>query len=68
MTASYLKCSRCGRATDESARCAICGIPLCMYDMRVLEEYGLLCPRCYEDASFQYHSRKCDASSGHNEL
>lgn len=60
MAESYLKCSRCGRNMDENAKCAVCGQPLCLYDMRELEGYGMLCPRCYEDLSFQYHSKKCD--------
>lgn len=45
---------------DENAKCVVCGQPLCLYDMRELEGYGMLCPRCYEDLSFQYHSKKCD--------
>jgi hypothetical protein len=53
---------------DENAKCAVCGMPLCLYDMRVLEGYGMLCPRCYKDLSFQYHSRKCDISGGHFEF
>lgn len=56
----HLKCSRCGRAMDENAKCAVCGQPLCLYDMRELEGYGMLCPRCYEDLSFLYYSKKCD--------
>lgn len=63
MCANYPKCSKCGRAIEEGVQCGVCGVPLCHYDIRELEGYGLLCPRCYEDLSFQYHSKKCDISS-----
>lgn len=53
-------CSRCGRAMDADMKCAICGVPLCLYDIRVLEGYGNLCPRCYKDMSYEYHSKSCD--------
>jgi hypothetical protein len=53
---------------DENAKCAVCGMPLCLYDMRVLEGYGMLCPRCYEDLSFQYHSRKSGITGDRYEL
>ena len=45
---------------DRDTKCTVCGRPLCPYDIRVLEGYGALCPRCYEDLSFLYHSKKCD--------
>ena len=53
---------------DEKAKCAVCGVPLCLYDMRVLEGYGTLCPRCYEDLSYEYHSKECDVSGGQFEF
>ena len=62
MVESFLSCSRCGLPMDKDVKCAVCGLPLCPYDIRVLEGYGILCPRCYEDLSFQYHSRKCSNS------
>ncbi len=68
MPESYAKCSRCGRAMGEDAKCAVCGRPLCMYDMRVLEGYGMLCPRCYEDLSYEYHSKKCDIAGENYEF
>ncbi len=53
---------------DEDAKCDVCGLPLCMYDMRVLEGYGMLCPRCYEDLSYEYHSKKCGVPGGQYEF
>ncbi|HEY3272341.1 MAG TPA: hypothetical protein VGJ92_01190 [Methanocella sp.] len=52
-------CSQCGRAIDRDTRCELCGQPLCHYDIRVLDGH-VLCPRCYKEATFQYHSKECD--------
>ncbi|HEY3274409.1 MAG TPA: hypothetical protein VGJ92_11630 [Methanocella sp.] len=52
-------CSRCGRAIDSDTRCEVCGQPLCHYDIRVLDG-RVLCPKCYKDETFQYHSKECD--------
>jgi formylmethanofuran dehydrogenase subunit E len=52
-------CSRCGRAIDSDTRCEVCGQPLCHYDIRVLDG-RVLCPQCYKDETFQYHSKECD--------
>jgi len=60
MVGSFATCRRCGRPMGKDMKCTICGLPLCIYDIRELEGYGILCPKCYEDLSFQYHSRKCD--------
>jgi hypothetical protein len=60
MAGSFATCRRCGRPMDKDMKCTICGLPLCIYNIRELEGYGILCPKCYEDLSFQYHSRKCD--------
>lgn len=52
-------CSRCGRPIDPDTKCEICGQPLCHYDIRVLDGHTL-CPRCYKEETFQYHSKECD--------
>lgn len=53
-------CSSCGRAIDPDTRCAMCGRPLCHYDIRTLNGKDILCQQCYEDMTFQYHSKECD--------
>jgi recombinational DNA repair protein (RecF pathway) len=57
--AEMMTCSRCGRAIDIDTRCEICGQQLCHYDIRVLDGH-VLCPRCYKEETFQYHSKECD--------
>jgi formylmethanofuran dehydrogenase subunit E len=52
-------CSRCGRAIDSGTSCEICGQLLCHYDIRMLDGH-MLCPRCYKEETFQYHSKECD--------
>ena len=68
MAEGYQKCSRCGRAMDDDMKCSACGMPICNYDIRELEGYGNLCPRCYEDLSYEYHSKKCDIPGGRHEF
>ena len=54
-------CSRCGRPIDAGTKCEICSQPLCHYDIRVLDGH-MLCPRCYKEETFQYHSKDCDVT------
>lgn len=55
-------CSRCGLPVSPDARCAICNVPLCPHDIRMLDG-RMLCPRCYEEESYQYHSKSCDIAA-----
>lgn len=52
-------CSRCGRPMDRDMKCEECGQLLCHYDIRVLDSH-VLCPRCYEEETYQYRSKECD--------
>jgi ribosomal protein L37E len=52
-------CSRCGFPVSPDMKCYICSKPLCPYEIRMLDGL-MLCPRCYKEETFQYHSKKCD--------
>jgi len=52
-------CSSCGRAIDPETKCAVCGRPLCHYDIRSFQGRDL-CPDCYAELTYQYRSKECD--------
>ncbi|OPY26468.1 MAG: hypothetical protein A4E28_02478 [Methanocella sp. PtaU1.Bin125] len=54
-----MTCPRCGRPIDPDTKCEQCGQPLCHYDIRVLDGHTL-CPQCYKERTFEYHSKECD--------